>query len=134
MNLHTKFDEWNVVKKNINEQKARKQVEIQGIYWIHIGQNVGSEVYGKGKDFVRPVLVLNVFHNFTFLGVPLTSKTQRKRGKFYYKFADSKGKIQVALLGQMRIFDTRRKINYISKINNENFAKLKEKIKDEIMK
>lgn len=134
MNLQTKFDEWNNVKKAISEQKSKKQLSIKEIHWIHIGQNVGSEVYGKGKDFVRPVLVLSIFHNFTFLGVPLTSKTQRKRGKSYYKFTDSKGRIQVALLGQMRIFDIRRKINYISKISDENFTELKEKIKNEIIK
>lgn len=69
-----------------------------------------------------------------FLGVPLTSKTQRKRGKFYFKFIDSKGKIQVALLGQMRIYDIKRIGAYLSKMDDENFAKIKTKIKSEIIK
>lgn len=66
--------------------------------------------------------------------MPLTSKTQNKRGKFYHKFVDSKGKEQVALLGQVRIFDIKRIGAYLSKIDNQNFAKIKEKIKSEIVK
>ena len=133
MDNGVKLDEWNIVKKDIDRQRIKKRVENQGIYWISIGQNVGSEVYGKGQDFVRPVLVLCVFFNHTFLGVPLSSKFRNKTGRLYYKFKDSKGRLQVALLGQMRTFDTRRKANYISKINDNDFAKLKEKIKSEII-
>ena len=66
--------------------------------------------------------------------MPLTSKTQNKRGKFYHKFVDSKGKEQVALLGQVRIFDIKRIGAYLSKIDNQNFVKIKEKIKSEIVK
>lgn len=133
MDNSTKLDKWNAVKKSIDTQNFKKQVEIQSIYWISIGQNVGSEVFGKGKDFARPVLVIKVFYNHTFLGIPLTSKTQNKRGKFYFKFKDSKDRLQVALLAQMRTFDTKRKANYISKISDENFIKLKKKIQSEIL-
>lgn len=134
MNLQMKFDEWNNVKKHIHHSTTKQKVQIQRIYWTKIGQNVGNEVYGKGENFARPVLVISVFFNHTFLGVPLTSKTQRKRGKFYFKFIDSKGKIQVALLGQMRIYDIKRIGAYLSKMDDENFAKIKTKIKSEIIK
>ena len=56
MDNSAKFDKWNAVKKSIDTQNFKKQVEIQSIYWISIGQNVGSEVFGKGKDFARPDL------------------------------------------------------------------------------
>lgn len=133
MDNNIRLDKWNIVKKDIDKQNLKKQVEIQRIYWVSIGQNVGSEVFGKGKDFARPVLVVKIFYNHTFLGIPRTSKTQNKRGKLYFKFKDSKDRLQVALLGQMRTFDTKRKANYISKMSDENFAKLKEKIKNEIL-
>lgn len=61
-----KLDKWNAVKKSIDTQNFKKQVEIQSIYWISIGQNVGSEVFGKSGIFTRPVLVINVFFNGTF--------------------------------------------------------------------
>lgn len=133
MDNSAKLDKWNAVKKSVDKKKFKQKIEIQRIYWVSIGQNVGSEVYGKGKDFARPVLVVKVFFNDTFLGVPLTSKAKNKTGRLYYKFIDSKNRLQVALLAQMRTFDTKRKANYISKISDENFIKLKKKIQSEIL-
>lgn len=133
MDNQTKLDRWNVVKKHIDSSTTRQRVEIQRIYWVSIGQNVGSEVYGKGKDFARPVLVVKVFFNDTFLGVPLTSKAKNKTGRLYYKFIDSKNRLQVALLGQIRIFDIKRVANYISKVEKSDFEKIREKIQKEIV-
>lgn len=97
-----KFDEWNKLKKETEKTKKKKYVEIKKIYWVKIGKNIGSEVYGKGKDFAKVVLMINVFYNGSFLGVPLSSKSKNKSGKLYYKFTDEKGKLQVALLGQVK--------------------------------
>lgn len=134
MDNSAKLDKWNAVKKRVDSSKTKQSVEIQRIYWTKIGQNIGSEVFGKGANFARPVLVISVFYNGTFLGVPLTSKFQNKRGKFYFKFTDNKGTLQTALLGQIKIFDIKRIGAYLSKIDDKNFAKLKEKIKSEIIK
>lgn len=130
-----KLDKWNAVKKSIDTQNFKKQVEIQSIYWISIGQNVGSEVFGKSGIFTRPVLVVNVFFNGTFLGVPLSSKAQNKKGKLYHKFIDSKGKMQVALLGQVRIFDSKRKTSNknIGEINDKDFSQIKDKLKSVVI-
>lgn len=40
MDNSAKLDKWNAVKKSIDTQNFKKQVEIQSIYWISIGQNV----------------------------------------------------------------------------------------------
>jgi len=131
-NEDLKFDEWNEVKKHIEKEK-NKIVKKQKIYWIKIGKNIGSEILGKGRVFARPVLVINVFYNGLFLGVPLSSKTKNKSGKLYYKFTDEKGNLQVALLGQMKIFDNKRKITFESNVKNEDFILIKEKIKKNII-
>lgn len=128
MDNSAKLDKWNAVKKSIDNTQTKQGVKNQRIYWTKIGQNVGNEVFGKGNNFARPVLVVD-----TFLGVPLSSKAQNKKGKFYHKFIDSKGKMQVALLGQIRIFDTKRIETYIGKIDDENFKQIKEKIKNHIV-
>lgn len=128
-----KFDEWNRVKKKTEKFKNRKYVEIKKIYWVKLGQNIGTEIYGKGKDFARPVLVINSFYNGSFLGVPLSSKTSNKSGKLYYKFFDSKERLQVALLGQIRIFDSKRKLELMSSINDTDFQIIKNKIKEVIV-
>lgn len=134
MDNSAKLDKWNAVKKSIDNAQTKQGVKNQRIYWTKIGQNVGNEVFGKGNNFARPVLVVSAFANDTFLGVPLSSKAQNKKGKFYHKFIDSKGKMQIALLGQVRIFDIKRVGAYLSKMDRENFAKIKEKIKGEIVR
>ena len=134
MDIDAKLDEWNVVKKQVNRNRITQSIENQRIYWVSIGQNVGSEVFGKDRYFTRPVLVLCVFFNDTFLGVPLSSKIRNKTGRLYYKFKDSKGRLQAALLGQIRVYDFKRAGAYLSKIDDENFAKLKEKLKNEVIR
>ena len=134
MDNSTKLDKWNAVKKSIDKKKFKQKIEIQRIYWVSIGQNIGSETYGKDKYFTRPVLVLCVFFNDTFLGVPLTSKVKNKTGRLYYKFTDSKGKMQVALLGQIRVYDIKRAGAYLSKVNDNDFVKIKDKLKNEVIR
>lgn len=135
MDNSAKLDKWNAVKKSIDTQKIIKKAQNKRIFWVSIGQNIGSEVFGKSGIFTRPVLVVNVFFNGTFLGVPLSSKVHNKRGKFYHKFTDSKGKIQVALLGQVRIFDSKRKTTnkHISKVNDKDFLQIKDKLKSVVI-
>lgn len=128
------FDEWNEVKKSVDQRKNDKKIIIGKIYWCNIGVNVGREVYGKGNEFVRPVLVLNVLPNGTFLGVPLSSQTKNKAGFMFYKFEDSKQKAQVALLAQTRIFDIKRKLGSISSIDSETLEIIKEKYKTYIVR
>lgn len=128
------FDGWNEVKKQVDQEPKKKQVSIGKIYWCNIGVNVGREVYGKGNKFVRPVLVLNVLPNGTFLGVPLSSQTKNKAGFMFYKFEDSKQKSQVALLAQTRIFDIKRKSDYFSSVDNQTLRIIKDKIKKYIVR
>lgn len=130
-----KFDEWNEVKK-VTNAKPYENIKIseKNIYWVKIGQNVGSEIYGKGEYYTRPVLVLKKFYikNYIncFLGVPLSSKVKGKSGRLFYKFTTNNNKIQVALLAQIRVFDAKRVSDYYKgKILKDDFIKIKEKIK-----
>ncbi|OCR88893.1 toxin-antitoxin system protein [Campylobacter fetus subsp. testudinum] len=131
-----KFDEWNDIKKKIDKQNI-KNVSIGHIYWVQIGQNIGGEVYGKGNNFIRPVLVVSKIQikNYLnlFVGVPISSKLKKKTGFMYYKFEDSKGIKQTALLAQIRVFDTKRVISYNSKINNEKLKDIKDRIANDII-
>ena len=117
--MDERFDKWNAKKKE-TETKQETKVGVGRIYWVRVGQNIGSEIYGKQADFRRPVLVLNKIyipnHLNLFVGIPLTSKTNNKYGSLYHHFMDSKGRKQVALLPQIRMFDTKRVVTYHSKI------------------
>lgn len=127
------FDKWNERKKSLNKASLIRKANAKKIYWLSIGLNVGSEVYGKNEFFTRPVLVINSFYNGTFLGIPLSSKTKNKKGFLFHKFKDNKGTLQVALLGQMRVFDTKRIKTYIGKINDKDFEMIKNKIVENII-
>lgn len=70
------YDEWNEVKKNTNKSKE-KAVKLGKVYWVRLGLNIGSEVYGKGKNYVRPVLVLKIVYKNSFIGVPLSTKAKK---------------------------------------------------------
>lgn len=133
-----KFDKWNEVKKEL-EQKTGTSVANGEVYWLSVGQNLGSETYGKGADFKRPVLVLNKVYikNYinAFIGVPLSSKASQKSGCLYHKFTDKQGIKQVALLAQIRLFDTKRVISNANiSVLKADFEKIKIKVKDKIIR
>lgn len=133
-----KFDKWNEVKKQL-EQQTGTNVSNGEVYWLSVGQNLGSETYGKGADFKRPVLVLNKVYikNYinAFVGVPLSSKTSQKSGCLYYKFIDKQGVKQVALLAQIRLFDTKRVIsNAKISVLKADFEEIKTKVKDKVIR
>ena len=51
---------------NQNEKKIKIDSKIKyghpkerEIWWCSVGLNVGTEIYGKGEDFARPVLIIN---------------------------------------------------------------------------
>lgn len=115
-------------------QKVRIKVKSTG---ISIGQNVGCEIYGKGESFARPVLVLSkiqIGYIDSFIGVPLSSKTKGKKGFLYYKFTDDNGIKQVALLSQLRVFDSKRIINPADiAIKDEDFYQIKQRLKQDIL-
>lgn len=130
------YDEWNEVKKTINNKDFVSNAKIGKVYWVNVGLNIGCEIYGKGDNFKRPVLVLNTFYisnNKAFLGVPLSSKTS-KTNKHKMIIIDKNKTEQALLLNQIRIFDNKRIISLSSiKITNEDFCKIVEKINKEII-
>ena len=68
-----KYNQWNNLKQKINLYKNYNHPRIRDIWWVNIGINIGSEIYGKGSGFVRPVLVIKINQN-NFIGLPLSSK------------------------------------------------------------
>ncbi|EFR47423.1 type II toxin-antitoxin system PemK/MazF family toxin [Helicobacter cinaedi] len=68
-----------------------------------------------------------------FLSVPLSGKSKGKSGKLYHKFIDSKGRLQVALLSQIKVFDSRRVERLLANIESKEFALIKQRIKENII-
>lgn len=77
------FDKWNLRKKEIHLKNKRVFFKEGEIRWCKLGQNIGFEECGTGKDFDRPILIIKVFSKETCLIAPLT--TSKKRHKFRFK-------------------------------------------------
>lgn len=118
------FDNWNIKKKELSN--VRRIYFHKGDIWLaSIGKNIGDEEDGKHSSFERPVLVVRKFNNSIFLGVPLISNKD-KEGKYYHKlisFSDS-----TIILSQVRLFDAKRLLRLMGKIENEELKEIKLKI------
>ena len=123
-----KYDEWNEVKKSMIDSKNKFIFKKREINWVRVGQNVGYEVYGKGEEFLRPVLVFKTFGKDSFLGIPLTSKI--KDDIFHFEFTTmNKTKKNYAILSQLKLFSAQRIHDKMGKISIEKFEELKIKLK-----
>ncbi len=122
------FDLWNEIKKETNRKNYPLHFKEREIYFIRVGKNIGFEQNGKGKYFLRPVLILRKFNRFFFIGIPLTS--QAKEDIFHYKFLFKSNKESYAILSQIKAFDANRLERKIGKINKNDFLKLKKKLQE----
>ncbi|MEI6660045.1 MAG: type II toxin-antitoxin system PemK/MazF family toxin [bacterium] len=117
------YDTWNSLKKSLSE-KPRTYFNKGEIWFVSIGKNVGDEEDGKNENFERPVVITRKFNNNIFIGIPLTS--QNKEGKFYQKL---KSFNSVAILSQVRLFDAKRLLRRIGRLDNTELNVLKENIR-----
>ena len=123
--MHEKnFQDWFTLKKQINDGKRIPFFQSQEIWFCHLGCNVGHEQDGKGKEWLRPVLILQKFNQYTFLGIPMTSKVKKGRHYFYFPFENRE---ITAILSQVRLIDSKRLKRKIGEVDKANFKKLSRK-------
>ena len=100
------FINWGKTKIKLDGLATFRHPKEKEIWWCGIGVNIGSEVYGKGVRFSRPVLVINAEGGETFVGIPLTSGVKTKKYSCVIKTDDEV--LHTALVYQIRSFDKRR--------------------------
>lgn len=96
------------------------------LWWVSLGQNIGSERNGKHKNFERPVLILKKFNAEMFLAIPTSS--QLKLGRYRYTFQKDFVSYE-ANLSQMRVLSSKRLLRLIGKLNKEDYKNIKEMYK-----
>jgi len=119
------FDNWNKIKQKVNHKEQILKFRERDIFFMSVGQNIGYETYGKGEEYLRPVLVVRKFNNRTFIGVPLSSKL--KKGKYFFDI-EFKNKKNIALLSQFRTFDIKRAKYFVAELSEPSFSHLKESL------
>ncbi len=118
------FDVWNRKKQNIHQQQKRIHFNEGDIWWVQFGQNIGNEIFGKGRDFARPRLVIKKVFSNAVLIVPLSTK--QKTGSYYTEFVDTAGNLQIASLHQIRYIDVRRFQHRVSRCRKQDLRKIKD--------
>lgn len=116
------FDEWNNLKKKLNETENKTLFKEGEIWWASIGQNIGEETYGKGNNFRRPVIVFRKLTGSSCIAIPLTSK--EKIGSWYFKFEVDEI-IRYAMMHQSRILSAKRFDSRMATIPEKDFKELK---------
>lgn len=92
------FNGWIKIKEKIDYRKSTRTINEGEMWWCRIGENVGNEICGKGKDFLRPVVIVRKLTKVNFIGVPLTSK--QHIGSWYVNF-EFNYKKQCAVVAQV---------------------------------
>ena len=126
------FDEWNTVKKVTHKSKMSFSIKPRDIFWAKIGQNIGHEEYGKGKNFLRPIIVIRQLTSDLFIGVPTTTSTKESNDYFHninYTNKTNENIISSAMLLQMKTFSKKRLLNKIGTVNKQEFKTITEKLK-----
>lgn len=119
------FFEWSRKKSDLHQLAIDTFFHEREVWFASLGANIGFEQDGKGKDFLRPVVVVKKFNAHTFWGMPLTSKL--KLGKFYFAL-DHGGRKSIANLSQLRLMDAKRLKYRAGSVPESEFIELKKRI------
>ncbi|MBC7982151.1 type II toxin-antitoxin system PemK/MazF family toxin [Candidatus Parcubacteria bacterium] len=121
-----KYNDWNIKKQNINfsdnEDIYFKEMDI---WWCSIGLNIGSESYGKGRDFRRPILIIRKLSDDLCIALPLTSKN--KIGTWFVDVLLN-DENRTVMLYQIRTLNRKRFQRKMGEVGIKDFNKVKEKL------
>jgi UDP-N-acetylbacillosamine transaminase len=120
------FDEWNVVKKELSKKEEKFFFKEGDIWWVSLGKNLGTESYGKGEIFRRPVLVIKKLNSNSCIVLPLTSKF--KNGTWFTDIS-FQNETKTVLLYQIKMINTKRFQRRLGVLDDNDFKKVKEKLK-----
>lgn len=92
---------------------------------MSVGLNLGSESYGKGVMFRRPVLVLKKLSSYQCIAIPLSTK--RKSGSWFCPVT-AQGVERTALLHQTRALSASRFQKRIAQVDEVDMLRVRRQI------
>lgn len=112
---------WNQLKYILHVQNSLPKVKENEVWWCSLGENVGTEINGKGELFSRPILIYRKLGLFQFLGISLS--TQKHNGTWFVNFR-FKNKEQYASLNQIRVINISRLQERMGMIDKSDMRKV----------
>ena len=126
------YDEWNSVKKKTEKINRKLGIKPREIFWLKIGKNIGHEEYGKGREFVRPVIIIRQLTADLFIGIPTTTTKKENNDYFHNIHYVNRKKVKihsVAMLLQFRTLSKKRLLSKIGTVQKDEFNMIVEKLK-----
>lgn len=120
------FQKWHLLKSKIDMDHNAPLFREQEIWWCSLGINIGSEEDGKGKDYLRPILITRKFNKNIFYGLPITS---RERDDIFHTPIHTKNVYGSVIMSQMRLIDAKRLSHRMGKITEKDFNAIIKKLK-----
>ena len=122
-----KYNTWNIKKQGIGLSEHTKELFFKEgqVWWCSLGINIGSESFGKGENFRRPILVIKKLSADLCVALPLTS--QEKTGTWFIDIT-LQGQKRWALLYQIRTLHKKRFSVIIGELAYDDFSRVKEKL------
>lgn len=123
MNIElTLYDDWSIKKKELTRVDREVLFKEGEIWWCSLGLNIGTETYGKGPEFKRPVLIFKRLSSQNCLILPITSKA--KNGSWFIE-VDCLGEKRWVMLHQIRMINLKRLKSRIAVASGFDFLKIK---------
>jgi mRNA interferase MazF len=117
------FLQWCGLKQKLHESRARGPfVRERDLWWVSLGENIGSEINGKSDLYSRPAIILKKLAHGFFLVAPTTTKNHE--GTWYVPIVYNEKKTCVCLY-QIRTIDYRRLSSRIGQISGDDFENVK---------
>src|SRR3989344_1677889 len=122
--MHIKrFLEWIGLKERLHSTDHKPPfVSERDMWWVSLGENVGSEMNGKSDRFSRPVLIVKKLAHGFYLVAPTTK--QPHKGSWYAHVHLGK-QDEYVCLNQIRTIDHRRLFSKLGQIDTDNFEKVR---------
>jgi mRNA interferase MazF len=118
------FLEWIGLKEKLHNNISKPPLVREGdLWWISLGENIGSEMNGKSGLFSRPVVIIKKLAHGFYLVSPTTSKPHE--GTWYVKI-EFANKETFVCLHQIRTVDYRRLSTRMGQIDSDDFFLIKE--------
>ena len=120
--MTSEFDFWNLKKQKLDGTKRDLLFKEGEIWWCSIGKNIGEEVYGKGTEFRRPIVILKKLSRNSCVVMPTTTK---ERTGSWYHHLNINSKDRWVMLHQIRFISANRLWVRESSLSLEEFKEMK---------
>ncbi len=121
MDIKDRLDNWHNIKKTLEINDNIPLFRQNEIWWCHVGQNLGSEIYGKGEDYSRPVYILKKINKTKFIGIPMSTKLSDDNRFYPLKINKRDGGL---CFNEIRSFSAKRLRQKIYKLSDNEHQKI----------